>query len=204
MVDRSGGNNVGDFLITVYPSDPNFYFNSAMTSGWCIEGWCRVTQNVDGPPSANPFFTLGSTIGANPKAEWYDVGGTASSTFRFLKPDGTDVGTTIGGSEISPNWAHIAMQVPEGGGFFQWLVDGQVFSSTSWSDTSSTRTFIMGPTGTEVTAGYRFTWDEIRLSNIQRYTFSPGYTVPTSTFTSDSNTLGLFRLEQNLNDSTNQ
>lgn len=201
MIGRDSGYNQGDMQITVYPSNSSFYFNSAMTDGWCIEAWCRVTNGADGPTSANPFFTLGSTITANPKAEWDDSGGVGR--WRFFDPSGSATATSVTSTDLE-SWHHIAIQVPIGGGYFQWLLDGQVISSTSWSDTSSTRTFTMGPYGPEVTAGYRFIWDEIRLSNTQRYIYDSAseYTVPTSVFTSDSNTLGLFHLEQNTNDST--
>lgn len=199
--------------ITVYPKDRNFFLNS--NHAWTIEWWVRSNDDAyndvgddirlarigsdlsSGFPSNHiPRFAL--TDPGDPEA-WRCIGASGFEDGRY--------GIT------ATEWVHFAM-VSEGTdsttGQFKWFINGneqdpavgytQDYNDTSWNATN--RDFAFGFYDTLPITNFSggIFWDEIRISNIVRYTGN--FTPATSAFTGDENTLALFHLDNNLTDSS--
>ena len=193
-VKIDGGQNLGcNFTATVYPADNNFYFNSL--SAWTIEAFVGVNSISYAPAQANDFFSIDSFN--SPKAQWHTDG--SNKFFRFWGPNGENIGYRAQNSDIL-GMNHIAM-TSNGNGTFRWFYKGdQIFSTNSYTKENQSRILSIGPCGVAAPQITRMKWDELRISNVERY--NSGFTPPTSAFTTDENTLALFHMDQNNNDSS--
>jgi len=178
---------------TVYPSDSTFYLNSG--SAWTIEFF--LGHFVGAPSTSNVagIFDLTDSLiggfGNRPRIIQYSDG---QPRFRLYNHNGyvSDTNYSADGKK------HVAL-VSTGSGTLMWCINGSV-SSASWSESTARRSFYFGQVGGNGANSYRVMFDELRVSNIARY--SSSFTPTTVPFTTDENTLGLFHMNGNLNDSS--
>jgi len=174
----------GDYL-TVNPVGTDLYFPAGQDV--TIEMWIRpnVTQQF------NPFFGLGNARGASSgEVSLYIESFGGQFYLRMAYNYGAVLAlTSAGGAIASNNWYHIAysregdvhrlflngaLQETETDAGLNLGVSGQGCKIGSWADASG---FYTGHI------------DEVRISNIARYTAN--FTAPTAAFTNDANTLFL-------------
>lgn len=194
FTDRDGTSPIraiGDNTITVYPSDSNFKFNSNFA--WTIEFFIQPSSLTASNP-ATPIFNMVSNGLQNNVGSYYPGiawGNDGTAHWRFYNPSGGTISNQNFSSTV--NWFHIAA-VSTGTGTFKWFYNGSTFYTTSsYTDTRDITAFSYGAWNTNYGVTTRLKWDEMRISNIARY--SGSYTVPTAAFTNDSNTLGLFHFD---------
>ena len=106
----------------------------------------------------------------------------------------------VAGAEISANaWYHIA--IVKNGNDYNMYVDGVSKWSTTDSDTATiSAALIIGYLDAGSTYPLNANMDEIRLSNVARYTAN--FTPPTTEFTSDANTLLLIHSNTTMGSTT--
>lgn len=130
----------------------------------------------------------------------------ASGVPTFIPNGATAVLTASGGSIADGNWHTIAVDVTAGSpATARIYVDGTLKGTSTFTEAASqTGASWLGQMQTTSTGpSFQFNGqiDEVRISNIARYTAST-YTVPTAPFTTDSNTLGLYHLDGNATDTS--
>lgn len=182
-----GSADGGDY-ITVYPVDTNWDFE--YNQPWTIEYWFK-TSTSSFTPSSN--FTLGGL----------DYGPTTKVSHRVVSGyNGCRVylGSTSNYTSFawSTSWRHFAW-VNDGSGTLKFYLDGVLKKTNSSFNNTLTfrhRFFYGSTSGSSGQPTYY--WDEMRFSNIARYTNS--FTPHTSPHENDGNTLGLFHFDNNYND----
>jgi len=88
-------------------------------------------------------------------------------------------------------WSHLAL-VCRGNNTFDGYVDGTRYVTGASFSTSGTKRFFIGGIGGDIIgSNLNSYYDELRISNTERYTGS-SFSVPTSQFTTDENTVTLF------------
>jgi hypothetical protein len=192
-----GSNYTTDSKITVYPQDSSFYFNTSNT--WTIEFWIGFTGPVliDQPQKiiniTNDEF-LSEYTNDNFETTW----NTSQDKFSV------SLGNTgaVAYVSTSSSLQHFAFQ-SDGNGRYDFHANGQrQYGSTGNSNSTSARSVAIGMIGSRnFNNEPRIVIDEIRISNIRRYP-NFQYTVPTSAFTTDENTLALFHCDGNRDDSS--
>jgi len=158
----------GDKLTVSGHSDFNFG-----TDNWTFECWCYLDSNTSGEIAtlAHPNFRIF----------------LASSRIKFVG-GGIDAFLESGNSISTSTWTHLA--VVRNGNTVTAYVDGTARdSSQTASDPSNSG---MGHSTNDLTMGHGDNWlngylDEIRISNVARYTSN--FTPSTTAFTSDANTV---------------
>jgi hypothetical protein len=107
--------------------------------------------------------------------------------------NGNDVGNP---ATPAAQWLHLALVVGTGGtNWSVWLNGSQRINNLTVSTpfTATMNFLTLNPFGVGVQQSYI---DEIRISNVARYSLtSSTITVPSSQFTSDSNTVALIKFE---------
>jgi hypothetical protein len=191
-------------ILTVNPSDSTFYFNSNKT--WTVEFWQR---------NGNAFFNSGQgqifCIGDNIQAG--SGQGNADSALMVIT-EGTSFGSdkrayigTLNTFNVTSNGSadvtvhkHYAF-VCYGNGTASLFVDGtRRLNSVAFSSTSNSRIVTMGQGSTSNSQGTSWIFDEMRVSNIARY--SAGFSVATAAFANDANTLALMHFDSTVTDDT--
>lgn len=161
------------------------YFNTttalmASSATLTLEAWVKM--------SANPSSTA-VICGTDSGSIWLGVESSGAATFGFMN---SNTAITDGA------WHHIAGVLTGGNTYI--YVDG-VQKATATAGTIGFPNFGIGIFGTNT--GYPITAviDEVRVSNIARYT-GASFSVPTAAFTGDANTVGLYHLEADGADSS--
>lgn len=199
--------------ITVYPKDRNFFLNS--DHAWTIEWWVRTTDdNFNDIGNEIRLARIGSDLANN-------YPDRHKPRFTMIDPGDPEAWRCIGASGFedgrrelnATEWVHFAM-VSRGTdstvGQLEWFINGveqdpsvgytQDYNDISWNATN--RDFAFGFYDTQSVPNFSggVYWDEIRISNVVRYTTN--FTPPTSAFTGDENTLALFHLNNNFADAS--
>jgi hypothetical protein len=188
--NKFGGNSIETtnttsrkYTITVNPTNASWYLNTSNI--WTIE-----------------FFSNAINKGSEGIRRIFGTGADLDNGFSFVDPvaNGTyQLDLYNGGTRLSD--AHLSNGLPDQGVWYHWALvsDGtgniklysngtQRFSGSS-SLSGTNRTISFGHTSSSGVSS-NFAFDEVRISNITRYTaaFSP----PTAAFDNDANTLALF------------
>jgi hypothetical protein len=179
----SGGKFVGYFnaaadqtgLISTNPSDTSWYFDSNKL--WTVEFWLKVSTTswsatspiiILNPTGGNTSLSLAAT-GTSNTVGFY-VGGTLRTT-----------------TTLSTTFQHFAF-VNNSTGSLVLYKNGTSLTTVTWSNNYNSRALRFGQDFN--VAGLNIQFDEIRISNIRRYTAN--FTAPTAAHTNDANTVGLF------------
>jgi hypothetical protein len=203
FTDTNGSTlNIAQFSIKPNASDVNFRFNSNFA--FTVEFWL-TTSSSNSFPQKNGVFSIGvhnahlnDTVNDSGKGR-VEVNGT---TVRIYLQGGSDNAVAL--SEFSAEHKHLAY-VSTGTGTQSWYYNGTRLETSSYTDTGSTLDAVLfGLSGSRNTspATGRFVYDEFRISNTARYSGST-YTLPTTAFVNDSNTLALYHFENNTDDDIN-
>jgi lipid-binding SYLF domain-containing protein len=178
--------------IDVNPTDTNFYFT--YDKNWTIEWWMFSTTNTFSTVAAY-IVRPGSTA-----ANFSIQTNTGVSGGLKLTIASTDVVTW---TQASATWQHFALvntYTSGGSSTLRLYRDGtQLGSNITFSNTTATRTTRIGTQNT-LSPATSFRFDDVRISNIARY--SSSFTAPTAAFTNDANTLALFHFDSTLTDDT--
>lgn len=208
---QTGGVLDSQCQITVYPKDRDFFINS--DHAWTVEWWCRLTDSEwNDVGDAAKFLNLGPESLNNGTDPFFFVAQPGDGgDWRFNLVSGS-VGW-LGLGITQDQWYHFAI-VSNGTadsttGVLKFYANGSqvTFASADYNYNDA----YVRPTNRNVNFGMydpqtvsNFTggcyYDEIRISNIARYTSS--FTPSTSAFVSDENTLALFHFDNNLIDSS--
>ena len=196
MTDFDGLVNNTDSTITVYPTNSSFRYNS--NYAWTIEGWFTFT-NATSLSQSNDIFTLallGDGLDAT-GTSYARIEANGSNVYFYTQnSDSTQARTVFATSQ-----KHFALS-SNGSGTCSWFLNGsRIIEDTSYTDTTSLQDVALGFYGTRADGQPRVVFEELRISDVERYS-SPTYTVPTSAFTTDANTLGLFHCDANRDDSS--
>jgi len=109
---------------------------------------------------------------------------------------------TIANSAFASSLEHVALVGDADNNTQSWYLDGsRILHQSSYTHTGSEIGLALGMLGTRTTSNGRVLFDEVRVSDTVRYT-GTSYTVPTSEFTTDENTLALFHCNDNILDSS--
>jgi hypothetical protein len=168
--------------ITVSPTDTTWYLDSAKT--WTVEFWLKVSDTA-WSASANQILVnlwpAGSSTGCS-------LATTGATNTIGLNLGGTQRVTTT----LSTTFQHFALV--NSAGSLKFYKNGTSLVTASWSNNYSQRAMRFGQDFNPGSLNIMF--DEIRISNSQRYTSN--FTAPTSAFTNDANTLALFHFDSGL------
>lgn len=181
----------GSDKIQVYPVDTNWDFE--WNQPWTVEYWFRTSVSSYTPSSS---MTLGGL----------NFGPASGVSHRLVNTlDGQRI--NLGGTGVdithSTNWRHYAF-VNNGTGSIKFYLDGVLNAtnnsfSLTFGDPARHRWYYGSTSGNFNQPTYY--WDEMRFSNIQRYTAN--FTPHTAPHENDGNTLGLFHFDGNYNDDNN-
>jgi hypothetical protein len=197
-------------LITIYPKDRDFFLNS--DHAWTIEWWVRTTDddlNISGldPLLANLSLTSMSTNNPSfPRFTLVDPG--INDAWRCIGVSGFEDGRRVLNAAEWVHFAIVSTGTDSTTGNLKWFINGfeqfpEVQYTRNWNNYDQRRNFNFGFFKSEgVISNFSggIYWDEIRISNTQRYTSD--FTPSTSAFVSDENTLALFHFDNNLIDSS--
>lgn len=170
----------------------NYNLSLPSTAPWTVEFWVRVSVNGF-PDSGNDVYTMFSCP-ADSTSDGIFIGTTAqtSTTFKFDAAfNGIGVGYLGVGSDFSENiWTHVALQRASNG-VYSWYADGLLVDNAASVGDNLSNSFQLGSDyPTNDNSGWAVYIDELRISNITRYSGS-SFTVPTNEFSPDANTLFL-------------
>lgn len=228
LQQNSGSNyrDVGNAQITIYPKDTGFYLNK--NYAWTVECWVRA-KIVGGGSFPGGVYTLGpytegpdwrilivhpSRLADDTKNEFVITNTSGQPPHASIGTDGTPrirtryENSSLGNIQTISNGEsyHIAA-VSTGAGILKWFVNGSEgkFSgyNQTYTYTGENRNVSLGlyeETYGASPSGFSLYFDDVRISNIARYTSN--FTPPTTPFTPDKNTLAIFRFENNTNDSS--
>ena len=202
MSDFDGNNEDCDSTIRIYPANTNFKFNKNFA--YTIEFFLGFSNTSSIPQShdimeitADHTEGLDDTTTTNGRI-------TANGQNVFFHTQGDSGGVTYSRSNFGGNHhsgaIHVAL-VSDGSGNQAWYADGSRVMNTTYTTTASDEAVAVGFRGTRNSSSPRVAFDEIRISDIARYS-GTSLTVPTSAFTTDANTLALFHCDGNQNDSS--
>jgi hypothetical protein len=197
MSDFDGSVDDTDSTITLYPSDTSFRFNTNFA--YTIEFWLAFTNTNSLTQSHDIFkITLDDTEGLEDTANNY---GRVTANGSLVYFDTNNVTGTNSARSNFTSSTHVAI-VSNGSGTQNWYVNGsRVVNDSSYTYNGNASSCAFGFRGTRAVNGPRAVFDEIRISNTERYS-GASYTVPTSAFTTDENTLALFHCDGNRDDSS--
>lgn len=154
-------------------------FKPNMIDGvWCVEFWM---QRPSAEADESPCFGLSNSL-------VFQVG---SSGYRLWSGDYSSASTFIGSwGGTAGTYSHYVLQ--RTGGVTQMFRNGSYIRNLG-GPTDPTALRVGKNWGTNYgISSNQFYFDEIRVSNIARYTASSSYTVPTAPFVNDANTVALF------------
>jgi hypothetical protein len=185
-----------DSTLTIYPTDTNFRFNSNFA--WTIEFWLGLT-NTNSQSQSHAIFET-TLIGENLDDTTTTEHITANGDYVYLYAGGGD--QTENNDSFAEQMVHVAL-VSDGSGGINWWMAGsrKISPEPTFSYTGDRKACAFGFRGTRNSDGPAVVFDEIRISNIARYS-GASITQPTSAFTPDENTIALFHCENNLTDSS--
>ena len=191
-----------DTTIKIFPSNTNFRFNAS--NAYTIEFFMSFTNNNDFPQSHELFeIAFNDTEGLDATTNNYGkITANGSSVFFFTV--GGDQTEGRSGDFNNSAFVHVAI-VSNGSGQQAWykngsrLIGGGVDNSYTYS--GNAQAIAIGNRGTRNATSPQVVYDEIRISDIARYSGTT-YTVPTSAFTPDANTIALFHCDGNKLDSS--
>ena len=202
MTDFDGSADDCDSTIRIYPANTNFRFNKNFA--YTIEFFLGFSNGSNVTQSHDIFeITADHTEGLD---DTTTVNGkiTANGQNVFFYTEGDTGGVTYSRSNFGGNHhsgaIHVAL-VSDGSGNQAWYADGSRVMNTTYTTTASAEAVALGFRGSRNASSPRITFDEIRISDIARYS-GTSLTVPTSAFTTDANTLALLHCDGNLNDSS--
>ena len=176
----------------IFPNGDADYISSSET--WTIEFWWNTN-------SSNMWTRAGLLMSTNETDFNYNYNSTSDDVSLFFNYsarmqcliDGTYINGPTSGSLSANTWYHEAI-VCDGSGNITWYHDGTAQGTASGK--TFTKWFFaigcgFGSSKSMLTSTYAY-FDEIRLSNIERYTTS--FSVPTAVFEDDPDTIGLFHI----------
>jgi len=220
--------DVGNAQITIYPKDTSFYLNKNFA--WTVECWVRAknllvpngVHNIgpytEGPdwrilivhPSRladdtrnqfviNRYFYLNDPV----QVPHASIGTDGTPRFR-TRYENSSLGNQ---TSITDGTSYHIAAVSTGAGILKWFINGSEGTFSGYSQTytyaGENRNVSLGlyeQTYGASPSGFSLYFDDVRISNIARYTSN--FTAPTNPFTPDKNTLAIFHLENNTNDSS--
>jgi hypothetical protein len=180
----------GSDIIQVYPVDTNWDFES--DKPWTVEYWFKISNaNYSGHNGTLGGIDFGPPTGVSHRL----VSGVTGQRITLS-------GVTVDISH-STDWRHYAF-VNNGTGTAKFYLNGVLqLTKTSFSltltGTARHRWYYGSTSGAFNQPTY--SWDELRISNNERYTAN--FTPQTVTHVNDGNTLGLFHFDNNYNDDNN-
>jgi hypothetical protein len=197
MTDYDGSADNCDSTITLYPSDSNFRFNS--NYDYTVEFWLGFTNTNTVPQSHDIFEIALAGEGLDGTTNNYGrITANGSNTFFYTR----NQDTTYARSNFQGGPLHCAIVGDASNDTQSWYINGsRQVNDTAYTYNGNARALAFGFKGTRNANGPRAIFDEIRVSNTIRYTGS-SYTVPTSAFTPDANTIALFHCDGNMDDSS--
>jgi hypothetical protein len=165
-----------DYLTVPTHADWNFGTANFTIEYWIYEKVGSVDNQQFGFLSANSAFAIGSWSGASHDIAYFSAAGGGS----------WNIGNMSMGNRVVNNWSHIA--ITRSGTTFTCWRDGVQTGTITSSGTlyNSGASLMIGgfvTSGVNTLNGYM---DEIRISNVARYTSA--FTPSTTAFTSDANT----------------
>lgn len=184
--------------ITVFPADTTWFLTSNKI--WTVEFWYSAATL--GSESARRIFSLNSSLG-DTRLNLVDP--ISNGTWQL---DYYNSGTRISDAHMSNGlpeqgqWYHFAW-VSNGSGNIAFYSNGALRNSSSQSITgthvTNNRSISIGHDSTfGNSANSRLLFDEVRISNIRRYTAA--FTPSAAAFTNDANTLALFHFNNSATD----
>jgi hypothetical protein len=191
--------------ITVYPKDRDFFLNS--DHAWTIEWWVRTTD--DDPGISGLDISLAGLAEFATPVRFTMVDPGLNDAWRCIGQNGEHGRRVMNAAE----WVHFAM-VSRGTdsttGNITWFINGveqqpnpdisDLYNDASVYPTNRNFSFGFFKSDGSISFSGGVYWDEIRISNTQRYTSN--FTPSTSAFVSDENTLALFHFDNDLVDSS--
>lgn len=197
MTDFDGSADDCDSTITLYPSDSNFKFNSDYD--YTVEFWLGFSNANTVPQSHDIFEIALEGEGLDETTNNYGrITTNGSNTFFYTRNQ--DV--TYARSNFNSGLLHCAIVGDASNDTQSWYINGsRQVHDTAYTYNGSAKGLAFGFRGSRNSNGPRAIFDEIRVSNTIRYSGS-SYTVPTSTFTPDANTIALFHCDGNRDDSS--
>lgn len=163
-------------------------FNAGTISGdFTVECFAYYKSGI-GSRNARAFT---SNRGAGNRVEFFAIM-SSDGTTASLSTEGLYTSNNMGGISLN-NWHHLA--ISRSSGTLRFFLDGAIIASTTNTDTVDLSNFILGNTGTSGnTTDYMYGYlDEFRISNSARYTAN--FSIPTSKFSTDANTIFLSHFE---------
>ena len=195
LISSSGVDNC-DSTITLYPSDTNFRFNSNFA--YTIEFFIKFTNTNTYPQSHDLFEIALEGEGLDHTTNNYGKL-TANGSSVFFAATTND--STLARSQFGTDYKHMAI-TSDGSGTQNLYFNGQrQLDDDNYTYTGNAKGIAIGNRGTRNSSSPSVVYDEIRVSNIERYT-GTSFTVPTSAFTPDENTIALFHCDNNKLDSS--
>jgi hypothetical protein len=148
-------------------------------------------------PTAFPQIVFGNYTGAMGANNWaISDRETAANKFAFVVPNfgGNNIPLLSTTTPVNGNWYAVA--VTRSGSTLRMFVDGVLEASQTFAgsiDGNSNATRAIGTSGSGTNAYINGYVDELRFSNIARYTAN--YTIATQPFTNDANTTLLLHMD---------
>jgi hypothetical protein len=170
----------------------NYDCNLPSSRPWTVEFWTYVAVNGY-PDSGNDEYTIFSTPASSTSNGVFI--GTAAQTATAFKFSAAFNGLGVGYIESGPdfnenNWIHVVLQ-RSSAAVFSLYIDGTLATNAASVGDDLSNTFKLGSDyATNDDDGWAVYIDELRVSNITRYSGS-SFTVPTTEFTPDANTVFL-------------
>ena len=176
-------------------ASPGTLFPASLTQDRTIEFWARWKTH---PGNATAYLFDANVSGANVVRIGIDTSGRPTAVIGNVSG-----GTTITGSSglSTDQWHHFALVYDYAAGTAAFYVDGALVGSASvtWNTSAANEVRLSSIPTWYSSAVYETEFEELRVSSSKRYTSA--FTVPSSPFSSDSNTLALLHFDNNLTDS---
>ena len=172
------------YTVTVNPSDSTWYFNS--NKPWTVEFYVYAADR--GNEHVRTMFSMGPSLG---QGDFNYSDNVQNGTYQYNFQNSTTYLSDTFPSNGDPQtgtWYHLALV--SNGSTIKHFANGVQNYSGSASQTSNRRAFNFGHKSASAVSTLYF--DEVRVSNIARYTSA--FTPPSAAFTNDANTLALFHL----------
>jgi len=164
------------------------------TGNWTMDLWAKAGNTAYG--DSDRVVSIGAKSTSSNSNNEFSFGWAGTNSINYYE-NSTDH-TIAGFTTFNNNWHHYAVQGVGSGTNNVWLdgVANSAYSNASDNLTSTADTVLLmgGRTGStgEDFQGYL---DEIRLSNIHRYTNGSNFTVETAAYTTDANTMILLHMD---------